>query len=334
MSNIAVDTGVSRRTVLDTRIRDFVLDNIIWFILIGMCIFAYFLNPVFLTKRNILNLLVHFSVLGVLTIAESLCLLTGHFDLSIESTVGFTAVIAGWLMLDQRNASGWMVDPFLAVLAMLAVGTVIGLINGLIIIKVGLNPFIVTLAMLIILRGTALGITEGMVLYNLPKSFTFLGSKSIAGLPIPVLVLLVSFIIAHIVISRRPFGRELYAIGGNRYAARASGIDDNRRIISVFVLSSVLAAFAGWMLAGRIQSVTTNLGEGMVFDVFAAAVIGGVSLNGGRGTMIGALGGVLLLGVISNSLTLAQVSSFWIDATRGLLILIAMFIDAIKLRFR
>lgn len=312
------------------KIRNMVLDNITWFILILMVIFATSVEPKFLSLVNITNLLVHFSVLGLLTVAESLCLLTGNFDLSIESTLGFTAVMAGWLMLTQRGASGWNVPPSLAIVAMFAIGACIGLINGVLIVKIGMNPFIVTLAMLIILRGLSLAITGGMVLYNLPNEFCFLGFGNLFGIPISIIVFLLTFIIAQIVLSSQLFGRYLCAIGGNKQAAYNAGIQVDRILISTFIWSSILATLAGWLLAGRLRSVVTNLGKGMVFDAFAASVIGGVSLQGGRGNMIGAFGGVLLLGIISNSLTLAQVSPFWVDAARGMLILIAMFIDVIK----
>jgi len=315
-------------------IRNFVLDNIIWFILLLMIIVATIVEPKFLTLTNLMNLLVHFSVLGLLAIAESMCLITGNFDLSIESTLGFTAVMAGWLMLDQQVASGWMVTPVIAIIIMFVIGAGIGLINGLLIVKIGLNPFIVTLAMLIILRGLSLAITGGMVLYNLPRAFYFLGFENIKGFPISIIVLLLSFIIAHTVMSKWTFGRFRYAIGGNKVAAFSSGIPVDRIIIMTFVWSSLLATLAGWLLAGRLRSVVTNLGQGMVFDAFAASVIGGISLQGGQGNMIGTLGGVLLLGIISNFLTLAHVSPFWVDTSRGLLILAAMLIDAVKIRIR
>lgn len=334
MANTAMPIRGIRRKIQGKTVRAFILDNMIWFILVGMIVFAYILNPVFLTSKNLLNLLVHFSVLGILVIAMSFCLLTGNFDLSVESTVGFTAMVAGWMMLDQTNASGWNVHPAIAILVMLVLGVIIGCINGFCIVKIGLNPFIVTLAMLIILRGLTLVLTGGMMLYNLPKAYTWIGQRSIAGVPIPAILLLVSFIIAHIVASRRVYGRELYSIGSNQEAALASGVNVNRRILQTYIVSSVLAALAGWVLSARLGSVVTNLGQGMVFDATAAAVIGGISLQGGRGTMIGALGGVLLLGSISNSLTLAKVSPFWIDAVRGMLILVAMIIDAVKLRLR
>lgn len=327
-------SDVSTTSTRGVAARNFVLDNAIWFILLAMCILASIVNPVFLSKTNLLNLLLSVAVLGVLTVGESLVLFTGNFDLSIESTVGFSAAVAAWLMLGPPTGSGLYLSPVLAIVVMLALGAAIGLFNGFMVVRVGMNPFIVTLAMLIILRGAMLILTSGQALYNLPKGFTFLGSGSIGGINYPAVILIIAFIIAHIVASRHPFGRALFAIGGNRSAAVASGIDADRTVVMVFVISGILAAFAGLLLAGRLEAVVTNLGQGMVFDVMAAAVIGGVSLNGGRGTMIGALGGVILLGVIGNSLTLAQVSSFWVDTIRGLLILVAMVIDAMKTRLR
>ncbi|MCC6314501.1 MAG: ABC transporter permease, partial [Thermomicrobiales bacterium] len=156
----------------------------------------------------------------------------------------------------------------------------------------------------------------------------------IGKIPVAVVAMLLLFLIGHIILEYRPFGRDLYAVGGNRAAAIASGIDADRRIRQVYILSGVLAAFAGWMLAGRVASVQVDLGSGYIFQVMAAAVIGGVSLNGGRGKMVGALGGVLLLSTIDRGLNLMQVSVFWIQVIQGVIILIAMFIDAQKIRFR
>ena len=334
MSNINIeDNKILPRLRLST-FQNFFLDNITWFILLVIIIIASIIAPKFLTKLNLLNLLSQVSILGILVVAESLCLITGNLDLSIESTLGFSAVIAGWLMMNQHNASGWNVQPFIAIIVMLLVGAVIGLINGYIIVKIGLDPFIGTLAMLIILRGLTLVITKGVALYNLPSSFNVLGSGNIIGIQISVIVWILIFAIAYFVMSKCRFGRVRYAIGGNKWAALASGIRVDRVLIATFVYSSLLAAFAGWMYAGRLQTVPTNIGTGMVFDAFAASVIGGVSLRGGRGTLIGALSGVLLIGLIGNILTLAHVSAFWIDASRGMLIMVAMIIDSLKQRIR
>jgi simple sugar transport system permease protein len=143
-----------------------------------------------------------------------------------------------------------------------------------------------------------------------------------------------TFLVGHIILKHHRFGRELYAIGGNRDAAVASGINADRRVRQVYAISGILAAIAGWMLAGRVVSIQVSLGEGYIFTVMAAAVIGGISLQGGRGTMLGALGGVLLLSVIDRGLNLMHVSVFWVRVIQGLIILLAMFIDAQRVRIR
>jgi simple sugar transport system permease protein/ribose transport system permease protein len=334
VSNIEAKNNKILPKIRLSTLQNFFLDNITWFILLAMVVVASIIAPKFLTKLNLLNLLTHVSILGILVVAESLCLITGNLDLSIESTLGFSAVIAAWLMVGRQDISGWNVQPFIAIIVMLLVGAVIGLINGYIIVKIGLDPFIATLAMLIILRGLTLVITKGVALYNLPSSFNVLGSGNIIGIQISVIVWILIFAIAYFVMSKCRFGRVRYAIGGSKWAALASGIRVDRVLIATFVYSSLLAAFAGWILAGRLHSVVANLGEGMVFDAFAASVIGGVSLRGGRGTLIGALSGVLLIGLIGNILTLAHVSAFWIDASRGMLIMVAMIIDSLKQRIR
>lgn len=152
------------------------------------------------------------------------------------------------------------------------------------------------------------------------------------GISFAVLATGAVFLIGHIILAHHRFGRERYAIGGNRDAAVASGIDANRRIRQVCMISGILAALAGWMLAGRVVSVQVNLGEVFIFTVFAGAVIGGVSLQGGRGTILGALGGVLLLSTIDRGLNLMQVSVFWVRVIQGLIILLAMFVDAQRVR--
>ena len=199
--------------------------------------------------------------------------------------------------------------------------------------RLKMNNFIVTRAMLIALHGLMLVVPDGNTVYHTPPLFNVIGHNKIGPIPIPVIVVIVGFAIAHVVLQFTRFGRNLYAVGGNRDAALASGVNPGKRIRQVYIIAGGLAAFAGWMLAGRLRSVIPNLGEGMVFEVMAAAVIGGISLQGGRGTMLGAFGGVLLLSAIDAGLNLMVVSEFWIGTIRGLIILIAMLVDAQKVRY-
>jgi simple sugar transport system permease protein len=209
------------------------------------------------------------------------------------------------------------------------VGAAVGVVNGLLVVKLQLNAFIVTLAMLILLRGVVLGISHGSTFFNLPSEFTYLGTARWLGIPASVCVVAALFAIAAAFLRYHRVGRSMYAIGGNAAAARAAGIRVDRIIIGVYVVAGMLAAFAGLLLTARVSAVTAGSGQNLIFTVFAAAVIGGISLEGGRGRMVGALSGVLLLGIISNILTLSQVESFWIDACFGAIILIALIISRI-----
>jgi len=213
------------------------------------------------------------------------------------------------------------------------IGLGIGFLNGVLITKMKVNNFVVTLAMLITIRGLTLLVNNGQTAYSVSDAYNWLGLGKVGPVPIPVIVLILFFIAAHIITAHTPFGRELYAIGGNRNAALASGVRPDARIIQVYMISGLLAAFAGWLLSARLTNAMSSMGKGMIFEVFAAAVIGGISLKGGQGSMVGALGGVLLLATISAGLNLMNVSVYWIQAIRGLIILIAMLIEAQKVRY-
>jgi simple sugar transport system permease protein len=203
---------------------------------------------------------------------------------------------------------------------------VVGFINGFLVVKLRLNAFIVTLAMLIVLRGMLVGATKGGTLFDMPAPFFALASTTFIGLPLSVWLAAVAFAVAGGMLRYHRLGRALYAIGGNAPAARAAGIKVDRITWGVFMLAGVLASIGGLVVTGYVGAINANQGNGMIFTVFAAAVIGGVSLDGGRGSMFGALCGVLLLGVVQNLLTLAQVPSFWIQAIYGAIILGALMV--------
>ena len=315
----------------------FLLDNLIWILLLITIIIFSSLSPRFLNVQNIRIILVHSSVLGVMVVGQSFTLLTGNFDLSSESVLGLAATIGAWLLVPAgapHFGSGYMVPPIVAVIAMLGLGLFVGWLNGFLITRLKMNNFIVTLSMLIILRGVILVWNEGASISGMPASFLALGHDSIGPFPISVLTMLLVFAIAYIVTKYTRFGRDLYAVGGNREAALVSGIDPQRRIRHVYLISGFLAAFAAWIALGRIGVAMEALGEGMIFEIQAAAVIGGISLFGGRGSMIGALGGVLLLATINAGLNLIGVSGFMIDAFRGVIIMVACLIDAQKVRIK
>ena len=286
-------------------------------------------SPAFLTVSNFAGIGQQSSALGVVVVGESLILLTGGMDLSLESTFGLAPMVAAWLIVPvSAFGSGAGLSPYLGILVLLAVGAAVGLVNGLLIVKGRLNGFIVTLGMTIVLAGLQNGIVKAQSLFNLPSAFGYLGSASFGQLPVSLIVAVVIFAATGLFLRYHRTGRAIYAVGGNAAAARAAGIKVERVKIGVYVAGSVLAALGGLMEAGRVSAVTgqQGYGEGIIFSVFAAAVIGGVSLKGGRGNMVGAASGVILLGIVGDILDLANVSNYWIEAIDGAVILFALFL--------
>lgn len=298
-------------------------------VLVLLLVVGAVVSPVFLTVSNIAGIGQQISALGIVVVGESLILMIGGMDLSLESTFGLAPMVAAWLILPvAAYGSGAQLNPFLGLLALLAVGAVVGLINGLLIVKGRLNGFIVTLGMTIVLAGLQNGIVKAQSLFNLPRAFGYLGSAYFGQVPVSFVVTVIIFAVVGLFLRYHRTGRAIYAVGGNPGAARAAGINVERIKIGVYVAGSVLAALGGLMEAGRVSAVTgqQGYGEGLIFSVFAAAVIGGVSLKGGRGNMIGAASGVILLGVVQDILDLANVSNYWIEAIDGSVILFALFL--------
>jgi ribose/xylose/arabinose/galactoside ABC-type transport system permease subunit len=305
------------------RMRDLALvPAIIVLVLVGALI-----DPVFLSSANITNVLQQQTELSLLVLAEAIILIGGRFDLSLESTVGLAPALGVALVIPAAsNGIGTEWASALAIPICLLVGLAIGAFNGLLILRFGLSAFIVTLGMLIVLRGLQIGITGGQNLFELPESVLYLGNALWLGLPASIWICAILFAIGIAVLGFFRHGRAVYAIGGNRDAARAAGIRADRVMWIVFIVGGVLAALAGLLMTGRLGSVAAAQGDGMIFTVFAAAVIGGVSMEGGKGTLFGALCGVIVLGLINNILTLAGVSAQWIQAIYGLIILVALML--------
>jgi len=317
---------LSLKNVRLARFRDLALVPPIILVVVVGC----FVSPNFLTWRNWQDVLVSMSWIGLLVLAEGLVLLTGKMDLSLESTVGLAPGVAVWLTLPKGINHGLdLVSPGWAIPITLAVGLVIGLINAGLIVKLGLNAFIVTLGMLITLRGLLTGISGGQTFFGMQGSMMYLGTGSWLGVPVAIWVCVLAYVVAVLALRYLRAGRALYAIGGNVDAARAAGIRTDRTVAGVLILASVLAALAGIMLSGHLASVASNQGDGAIFTVFAAAVIGGVSLNGGRGSLVGAFTGILLLYLVQNVLTFGGVSGEWFDFLNGAVILVVLIITRV-----
>lgn len=294
-------------------------------VIVLLLVIGAFVNPAFMTANNFINVAQQSAALGTVVVAETLILLTGKFDLSLQSTYGLAPMIGAWLIVSkdgQGLGTNW--NPFIGIAIVLLVGLIVGTINGFLVIKLGFNAFIFTLAMLILLAGIQVGIVNGRTIYHLPDVFTYIGAQYLLGVPVSVWITGIIFLLAALFLRYHRIGRSIYAIGGNTEAARAAGIQVDRIRIGVFIVGGVLAALAGLMTAGQVAAVTANQGNNLIFSVFAAAVIGGISLDGGRGRMVGALTGVILLALVTNILVLSQIQTFWIDAATGFIILIAL----------
>jgi simple sugar transport system permease protein len=284
-------------------------------------------SPYFLTVANIAGVGQQVSALALTVVGESLILLIGGMDLSLESTYGLAPMVAAWMILPiADDGNGLLLNPIIGIVILMAVGAAVGLVNGFLIVKGRLNGFIVTLGMTIVLAGLQNGMVKGQTLFNLPSSFVWLGSAYWGQIPVSAIAAAIVFVIVGLFLRYHRTGRAIFAIGGNVDAARAAGIPVDRIKIGVYVAGSVLAALGGLMEAGRVSAVTgtQGYGEGIIFTVFAAAVIGGVSLKGGRGNMVGAASGVILLGLVQNILDLANVSNYWVEAIDGLVIILAL----------
>ena len=311
----------------------------IWYVLlITFVCFSIFI-PNFFSFSNSKNILIGGSVLGILVIGQSLCLFSRNLDLSAEGTVSLVTVTAAWLMLPatestfaQAGGLGIELHPIIVIFIMLSLGAVIGFINGYLIAYIGMNFFIVTLAMQLVLRGSGFVIGEGAVMPGTPKLFNFLGGGQLWHIPMPILASFTMFLLFNYFVKSTTIGRKIFSVGSNQKASITVGIDYKKTVLIVYSLSGMLAAFAGWMLLGKLEISVPNLGAELTLNVVAAAVIGGVSLKGGEGSLIGALAGVLLLAVINNALNIMNVDPFWVNAVRGFIILVALIIDAQKSR--
>ena len=341
------EDGASKSSMNKQKFNDillFIIDNLIWvFVIIALVTFS-FTSSKFLTPNNLVNILFRVAALGLLVIGQSFTMITANFDLSSESTMGFTAMIAA-LLMSSIDKGGWGLNlsPILAIILMILLGALIGLFNGTLITKLKMNNFITTVAMLMVLRGATYAISPGTSVSFFADAFKFLGGGVIARIPLAngtnlviytaTIFLVLAFAVAFIITRYRRLGRNMYAVGANRVAAQAAGINSEKIIVTVYIISGICAALAGLIDAGRMDSATPRTGVNMIFVVQAAAVIGGISMFGGRGNLIGAFGGVLLWGIMDTGLNMMMVSPFWIEVTRGALLLFAMLVDAMKVSY-
>ncbi len=276
------------------------------------------MNPVFITPTNLINVVRQISILGIVSCGMAMLMISGGIDLSVGATISLAGVVAGKILI-----SGY--GEFAAIAAGILVGALIGLVIGVIVAKTKVQPFILTLGMLSLIGGFALIVTSGQQIPNLGGDyFEPIGGGMVGFIPVPVIILFVVVISSHFLLRHTKWGRNWYAIGGNEETAYLSGINVNSHKIAVYVLNGLLAGVAAVTLASRIGAALPVMGNGYELRSIAAVVIGGVALSGGRGNIFGVFLGVLLLGVISNSLNMLNVSSFYQNVSLGSVILIAV----------
>jgi ribose transport system permease protein len=295
-----------------------------------------FASSKFLTVDNGLNVLRQISINLCLSIGMTLVILSGGIDLSVGSVLALSgAVAAGFLKSGcTMPALGVMLQftLFGAILTSLAVGLLFGAFNGLVITRFRLPPFVATLGTLSIARGFTQLWTKGYPITGLGPGFDFLGSGHFLGVPMPVWISAMLVLLFSVVTRQTVFGRYLYAMGGNEQAARLSGINLNRTKVSVYALGGLMAGVAGLLLTARLDSATPSAGIGYELDSIAAVVIGGTSLSGGRGSILGTVLGCLIIGILNNGLVLLNVLPFWQQVIKGFVILAAVALDRVSAR--
>jgi ribose/xylose/arabinose/galactoside ABC-type transport system permease subunit len=308
------------------KIREIISKYGIYFAFLIMLLLFSILNPKFLTVRNIINIVRQITFNSILAMGMTMVIITGGIDLSVGSVLALTAVVTAALVRGE-----FQLLPFpIAVFAGLLLGCFCGFINGLIVTKGKLAPFITTLVMMTVSRGAAQLFTKGRPITGLTPGFVFIGSGSWFMIPVPIYILVLIVFVSYFILNNTRTGRYIYAVGGNEQAAKASGIKVDRIKIFVFAFSGTMAALVGIILTARLNSAAPVLGSGYELDAIAATVIGGTSMEGGRGKINRSLVGGLIIGTISNGLDILNVSAYWQQIIKGLIILIAVFVDKVS----
>ena len=292
--------------------------------LFGLCIFLSIASPHFLTANNILNVIRQSSIIGIMGIGMTFVILTGGIDLSVGSVLAISSVCASYVMVTLN------MPVTVGLISGLVIGIAFGIAIGLLITKIGLPPFISTLAAMSIARGLVMVITGGRPIFGLPKAFAWFGGGYVGFIPAPVIIMAVLYVLAFIVLNKTRLGLYAYSIGGNEEATRLSGVNTDKYKIIIYAISGLTAAISGLVLASRLRSAQPLAGLTYELDVIAACVIGGISLTGGSGSLVGTLGGALVITVLRNGLNLLNVSAYWQQVGIGVVIAVAVAIDTMR----
>jgi ribose transport system permease protein len=286
-------------------------------------VFSVLTEGNFISRNNIINILIASAIVGMVVIGECYLLITAHVDLSPGSVAAFSGVLVSLLL---RN--GMPLGP--AVLIVIVIGLCVGYINSLLVNKLKLEAFIATLATMSIFRGLAFIICGGKAVFVTNMFFLRMGSGRFLGVPIPVIIFIVSYIVFMVILARTRFGRNVYMVGGNAVAARLAGINAQKLRTKIYMMTSGFAALGGIIQAGRMSSGQPMTSEGLEFDAVTAVVLGGVAMSGGVGSLGGALIGLFIMQSFNNGLMMMNVPSFWQTVSRGLLLIVALSFDYVR----
>ncbi len=289
-------------------------------ILIVICIFASILSSSFLSVSNLFNVVKQITVAGIVGCGMTFVILTGGIDLSVGSIVGLAGAIAAGILVSTENV-------FLAILAALGIGIVCGAINGFFVAQCEIPPFIATLGMMTLLRGCVLVYTKGAPIAIKVDAYKFIGKGTILGVPVPILLLVILYLIAHYILTQTGFGRSIYALGGNKEAARLSGIRVKYSEWIVYIFNGLMSGIAAIVLTARLGSAQSTSGEGIEMDAIAAVILGGTSLSGGTGFVLPTVIGAMIMGIIDNILTLMNVNPHATNIVKGAVVLLAVMVD-------
>jgi ribose transport system permease protein len=293
--------------------------------LIGIGVVMSLLSDRFLPLPNLINIARQVSINAIIAMGVTMVIITGGIDLSVGSLVALTGCVA-IIAMDLPGAD------FTGILLGLGVGAAAGLVNGILVAYARIPPFIGTLAMLTMARGTALVITDGQPIVRFDSPYRWLGEGLVAGVPVPILLMVLVLGVTYFLLRHTPLGSYIYATGGNEEAARLSGVKVARVKSTVYLISGLYAALSGMILAGRLGSAQPNTGEGFELDAIAAVVLGGTSLMGGKGLIWGTLIGAFIIGVLNNGFNLLNVSPFYQLIAKGAVIILAVLVDQLLKR--
>ncbi len=314
------DTAVAapRRGLRTTRL---LMDSSLLIVLILLIVMFGLANPNFVGVENLVNITRQVATMGIAAVGLTFVMIAGGIDLSIGSLLGLVAVVCAAAMVQ------WSLPIIVAIMIAMFVAAASGAAVGVFVTRIGVPGLIVTLAFFIALRGIAFTVTDGRTISGFPEGFSWLGQGNVVGVPVPVIFMAITFIVGHVVLSRTRFGLHVYALGGSREAARLAGVNVKRIEMLVYMIAALLTGWAAVIQLSRLNSGNANIGMGFEFEVITAVILGGVSFAGGSGRLRGVLIGVLILGVMSNGMTLVGVSPYLQSVAKGAVLLIAVSLD-------